>query len=369
MKTGKNVHLIVGLGKGGAETMLYNILKYGNPDTERTVVVSLGAGDYYKDKILSLNIPVLDINIKKHPFLALMTIRKKLDSNTSIICWMYHANLIGFLLGKIAKTSRIIWNIRHSNVQRANESLSTFLIIKICAFLSHYVDSIIYNGELAKTNHESIGYRAKHSYVLSNGCDLEKYKYISDSRDKLLKELKIENKQIILSVARYAPIKGISTFIQAIKILRDNNIDCVAVMCGKGICTDNKALFGELEANGLLLNKDVFLLGEREDLPRIFSSADLYVLHSNSEAFPNTLIQAMSCETLCISTNVGSVRDLLEDDFIVPIGDSIILSNKIMRILSTRQDWKEKEKKKNREIVKAKYNIKKVVSEYERLFE
>ena len=69
-------HLIVGLGKGGAETMLYQLLKNKTEDDVFHSVISMGAADYYEDKIKALGIPVTTISIKKHPLKLLSAVRR-----------------------------------------------------------------------------------------------------------------------------------------------------------------------------------------------------------------------------------------------------------------------------------------------------
>ena len=83
---------------------------------------------------------------------------------------------------------------------------------------------------------------------------------------------------------------------------------------------------------------------------------DLFVLPSFSESFPNVLAEAMLCETPCISTNVGSAKDIIKntDGSIVPIDDSFALS---MAIEKKYRIFKEKKKMEyNKKKIKKKNN-------------
>ena len=65
---GKRVtHLIAGLGKGGAETMLYQSLKYRSQSDTSYQVVSFGETHYYEVFIRELGIEVVDLNLRKNP--------------------------------------------------------------------------------------------------------------------------------------------------------------------------------------------------------------------------------------------------------------------------------------------------------------
>ena len=238
---------------------------------------------------------------------------------------MYHSNFIGYFLGKIAGVKKIIWCIRHSNLDPNVNTPATLKINKICAKLGKNVDFIAYNGEKAKLAHENVGYSSENGIVLDNGCDCEEYRFISEARQCLKDELGIPtDKKIVLSATKDHPIKDIPTFIKAISIAKTKAPDIVAVLCGSGVDGLNASITNICEENGLSVNKDIFLLGMRHDIPNLFSACDLYVLHSKGEAFPNVLIQAMACECLCISTDVGDAKRILNNDWFIVDRKSVV---------------------------------------------
>ena len=61
-RPGRVVHLITGLGKGGAETMLYQIIKYRTKDAPDYVVISLGLSHFLEDRIEKEGVEVLDLD-------------------------------------------------------------------------------------------------------------------------------------------------------------------------------------------------------------------------------------------------------------------------------------------------------------------
>ena len=65
-------------------------------------------------------------------------------------------------------------------------------------------------------------------------------------------------------------------------------------------------------------------LGAREDVPRILKAADGFVLSSAWEGMPNTVMEAMASGLPVVATDVGDVRELVEDGvsgWVVPPGD------------------------------------------------
>lgn len=284
---------------------------------------------------------------------------------------MYHANLIGYLAARIAGIKIVIWNIRHSNIDAKYEKKTTFVINRVCSLLSKKVSAILYNGEKAKMAHELLGYSNRRSYIVENGVDTYQFKRIMNAREIIHLTMNIPNEAwIILSVSRYNPIKDIPMFIKAIEEVKRCQPEIVTIMCGSGIDNDNKELYTQIEKSGLVVNRDIFLLGIRDDLPLLFSGCDIYVLHSASEAFPNTLVQAMACECVCVSTDVGeAARILNKEDRIVPARDYNRMASTILSIMTLLPEERRDEGSSNREIIERQFSICEAVRNYESILD
>ncbi len=363
-------HLTVGLGKGGAETMLYQVLKYRTNSDLHYKVISLGESHYYEDLIRQMGIPVVEVSLHKKPVPSLVRIFREIKGSDTLCCWMYHANLIGYYLGKLAGVKRIVWNIRHSNLDPAVNSATTLKINRWCAKRSTKVSVIAYNGQQARKVHEEIGYCSEKGITLDNGVDCAEFRPMPDAGVSLRAELGIsDNQQVLLAVTKNHPIKDIPTFIQAFALLHKEKSNTVAVMCGGGVERNDKKISDLCLKNGLTIGEDIFLLGMRHDVPRLMAGCDLYVLHSAGEAFPNTLIQAMACGCLCVATDVGDVRRILSDDRkIVPAQDSEKLCTIMESNLAVLPDVRNAISNRNKDIVMQNFSIEKTVMEYEKLF-
>jgi len=62
------------------------------------------------------------------------------------------------------------------------------------------------------------------------------------------------------------------------------------------------------------LSQHVEFLGHRDDVPSVLASADAFVLPSRSEAFPNSVIEAMAAGLPVIASAVGGLLDLIDHD-------------------------------------------------------
>ena len=364
------VHLITGLTKAGAETMLYQILKYRSNEQLDYKVVSLGGGThYYAKPMQDLGYTVIEFDFVRRPLSSFCQICHEIKGSDSIVCWMYHANFVGYLAAHKEHIKNVKWCIRHSDLNPKHNSKRTLLINRICALWSKKVTAILYNGERARINHEAIGYNKKRGIVVDNGCDCEEFKPDEFAVDSLRKELGIsDKKKVVLSVTKDTPIKDIPCFVYALGKLREKE-DIVAIMCGPGVDEDNKRLTAWCYEAGLVLGQNIILLGMRYDIPRLLAACDLYVLHSAGEAFPNALIQAMACGCLCVATDVGDVRRIMNDDrCIVDSGDFDGLARIVNEFLEIPSEVAYDMKKRNRDIVKEKYDIREIVKQYEEIF-
>lgn len=363
-------HLIIGLGKGGAETMLYQILKYKFDKAISYTVISFGASHYYEPMIRKLGVNLIDLDLRSNPIKALWQAYKAIFGMDVLCCWMYHANFIGYYLRKFARVPKLVWFIRHSNLDKKTNKGSTLKINYFCAKISKNVDSIAYNGIQAKKAHEDIGYCKDKGIVLDNGCNCLEYAPKKGAKSKIQAELNLpRDKKIVLSVTKDHPIKDIPTFINAFCLLKKNNANAVAVLCGMGVDISNKKIVVACEKNELIIGHDIFFLGMRHDILDLLGACDLYVLHSAGEAFPNVLLQAMSCACLCITTDVGDAKRILaQEDCVVSSGDAQSLFQKMKELLGLPIEEALMMRAENRTRVLEHFDISKIVKGYEELF-
>lgn len=367
----KIVHLIndIAIG-GGAQKMLYNITKYADLNKFEISVISLLPLDDYKEGLEKNGMKVIVMNIKKHPFKTIRNIINILKQTDTLFCWMYASNLVGYFCGKLAKVKKINMGIRQSNVGKDVLKPTTRLINRIGALASHskYITNVIYNGEKAKIVHEALGYDKSKSSIIINGCETDKFKYNPKARKQILAENKnLRDDAIwIISATRYNKIKDVPNFVNAIERVKKQIDNIQIFMCGNGFTKENKELVQLIQKNNLLIDKDIFLRGLVNNLPDMFSACDLYVLHSAGEAFPNTLLEAMSCEIECIATDAGDTRKIHPNkNNIVPIRNAQKLSEKIIEVLL---QGRPKKRKDYREHVIKEYSIINVVKEYEKYY-
>jgi glycosyltransferase involved in cell wall biosynthesis len=85
------------------------------------------------------------------------------------------------------------------------------------------------------------------------------------------------------------------------------------------------------------LTSRVHFLGYRTDIPQILAQAQIYLLISNWEGFPRSIIEAMRAGLPVVTSDVGGSREAVQQDvtgFTVPKGDAEGLASKLRILLA-----------------------------------
>lgn len=150
--------------------------------------------------------------------------------------------------------------------------------------------------------------------------------------------LSINAPYVVGTIANFYPAKSLVTFINAAaQVSRDDAIFCII---GDG------SQRAELEAliKQKKLTQKVFLLGKVPQAAQYLTGFDIFVLGSNKEGFPWSVLEAMVAKTPVIATRVGSIPEMIEDGkngYSVKIADSMAIAQHIDTLLSNEFARKE----------------------------
>jgi glycosyltransferase involved in cell wall biosynthesis len=252
---------------------------------------------------------------------------------------MYHADLLGGGVARLAGVRAVFWAIHNSNLEPDLSKASTILIARLCARLSRSVPQrIVCCAERAARVHQSLGYDAGRFTIIPNGYDVSLFRPLPQVGYQLRESLGLAaNRPVIGLVARFDPQKDHANLIAALARVRYAGWEIETVLIGTDMVPENAILTDLI--NAACLQESVRLLGRRDDIPALMNALDLHVLSSYGEAFPNVLAEAMACGTPCVTTDVGDAALIVgETGWVVPPGDPVALADAIIDALNERQD-------------------------------
>jgi D-inositol-3-phosphate glycosyltransferase len=181
--------------------------------------------------------------------------------------------------------------------------------------------------------------------VISPGVDTKLFRPMDKVKAKKAIDASLDHK-MILFVGRIDPVKGLDVLLYAIKIFLEKHPEynaCLWIVGGD--TTQEKQLWSaELQKleqlrKLLSLNKTtVKFVGQQPQhkLPVYYNAADLVVMPSHYESFGMTALEAMSCGTPLITTNVTGVSELLDERYqkhITAANNPLLLADKIADVL------------------------------------
>ena len=139
---------------------------------------------------------------------------------------------------------------------------------------------------------------------------------------------------VVVTVGRLDSQKGHDVLIKAFSNIVSNYPDWRLVIFGEGCLRDEL----EMLIKSLGLENNVFLPGRVKNPENIIGNADIFILSSRYEGFPNALLEAMACGLPVISTDCNSgpseIINNNVDGILVPVDDEKAISDSLVRLMN-----------------------------------
>ena len=249
------------------------------------------------------------------------------------------AHLYGFktsLMGRIAfKTlspmTVVIQGIRGQHLTETvrTDATMTRMALLIERALSPLIDHYVANS------------RGAIRFLVKNGLSADKFSWIPSGVDP--EEFNIPHRNthatpLIVCVARFHPVKRHRDIIAALERLSEQGIAHRSVFAGEGPQLPKvRALAGKRG-----LSDDVAFPGEisREGLRSLLGRADIFVLVSDWEGLPRSVMEAMAAGLPVVGTDVNGINELVvngETGLLVQPRDTEALANALARLVQDRE--------------------------------
>ncbi|MDD3004074.1 N-acetyl-alpha-D-glucosaminyl L-malate synthase BshA [Flavobacterium sp.] len=203
----------------------------------------------------------------------------------------------------------------------------------------------------------------KNIEVIPNFIELNK-NIKDDSNPCRRSVMATENQQIITHISNFRKVKRIPDVIEVFYKIQQK-LDAKLMMVGDGPEKEK----AELLCEELGISHKVIFFGNSNEVDRILSYTDLFLLPSETESFGLAALEAMAWEVPVISSNSGGLPEVNFDGvsgYLSNVGDTDDMAEKAISILQSKENLSKF--RKNAFEVAKKFDISNILPLYESLY-
>ncbi len=171
--------------------------------------------------------------------------------------------------------------------------------------------------------------------VIYNGIYTQEYADRSIDRVLIRKQLGIgEDEFCWLAVGNVSVAKDYPTLLRAFALVKKQYPNAQLRVAG-GLWYDEVKDELDRLLDHHALHDHVQFLGQRTDVPALLHAADAFVLSSRTEGLPNAVMEAMATGLPVVATDVGGVRELVENEvsgYVVPSLKPDVLAQAMLQL-------------------------------------
>ncbi len=324
------LYIIWSLDQGGAERVVIDLAKNSNRNKFNITICCLNKLGVYAPELAKNDIEIIPLfkHPKFDPFIiykiSKIIAQRKIDI---VVTHLWTSNLWGRIAAYLSGV-KVIIATEHTTDE--NRSLYYHLADRILAKIS---TKIIAVSSSVKEFHQKRSKIPSEKFeVINNGIEIDKFN-ISINRNQKREEFHLQPNDFVIGLfGRFVPAKAHEVLLRSLKNVIKTHPHVKVLFVGSGPTEKNIKKI----AKNLGLLEQVTFAGFRKDVPELYKILDLFVLTSNREGFPITLLEAMSSGIPTIVTNVGGNSDIICDrknGFIIESNDAAELSRRIKNII------------------------------------
>jgi glycosyltransferase involved in cell wall biosynthesis len=358
-------HLIKSLGRGGAEILLEDGLRY----SDRTHF-TYGYGYFVpgKDALVSsltaqgADVVCFSCRSPASMFLSVRRVARLLkQSNVDLLhCHLPLGGIIGRLAARIAGipviyTEHNVWERYHPVTRRVN--LLTWkwqdAVIAVSQAIQRSIQAHVGNHVPVK--------------VIHNGIDVDSFRFSPEARARVRAEIGIHpNAPVVGTVAVFRRQKRLDDWLRAAKIIKTRFPDTHFILVGDG------PMKRELESRcaSLGMTNSVHFIGYQTEVSRFLCPMDVFMNSSIFEGLPLAIAEAAAAGLPVVATAVGGVPEIVLNEqtgYLVPARQPEALAERVGRILSNPDLGKEFGRK-GCQFVEKNFSIQRMIREMEELY-
>jgi sugar transferase (PEP-CTERM/EpsH1 system associated) len=361
MKT-KILHVVLSLETGGLENGIVNLVNKADPEKYIVDVLCLRELGTLAARIINPESKVIFDGNRDHgirtAIAKIMTTCKK-GQYQIIHSHGFTTMLTSYFAGKIMRVPLII-NGEHGVLY--DETIKQRWLQKF--LFSRMNHNLTVSTDLKYDIKKRFNIKKDNFTPIINGVDTVKFSVNKGIGCSIKQQLNLSDDFLLIgSVGRLVEVKNYKSLIDAFSVTVKKHPSIHLVLAGDG--TEKEAL--NKQVTDLNLQGHVHLLGNRDDIPNIMNALDIFVLPSFSEGLSNTLLEAMSCGTPVIASNVGGNSEIVIPDHSGYLyeSDNIQQLSELLNRLVSAPDLIKKLSVQARQHILDNYSLQSMVDNYE----
>lgn len=336
------------LEKGGTERVISLLSNYFIQKNEVTIIKNMKSGVEYKfnDRITIKSIQrsnnFISKRLRKISFILLYKLKKEiLNFNPDIILsFLPEPSFRVLTLKKFCnkiKDIPVIVAVRNDPKTRYSNPLYHYIMKKLYPLASQI---IVQTSQAKKYFKDEIDYNAK--VIFNPVSDFALTKRYEGLREKK-----------IVAVGRLNPQKNYMNMIDAFEIVHERHKDYTLQIFGDGY--QKKDLQQYIDNKNL--SDFIFLRGKTDNIKEQIYTATAFVMSSDYEGMPNSLLEAACLGVPCVSTDCpcGGAREILDygkNGILVPIKNPSELANGICQLIENSDEAEQYSIRANKNAIK-----------------
>ena len=323
------LYVFSNLSIGGAEQHLLTILRNIDPSLYKPIVCCIREKGRIGEEIeeLGFSLVCLERKSKSIDLRILLDLLHLIDTRNIHIV---HTHLYqACMYGRIAALIRGLPSVVTEHTAHKKYKLNRRIISRLLARKTHKVIAV--SQTVKEYVIERDGIESSRIEVMHNGIDVPRYSSrLTKAEAREILRIPADG-FLVGTVGRVEEQKGQMYLINAVRIVKESIPSLRALVVGSGSCEDSL----KKTVSNLGLDRHVFFMGPRRDVPEILRALDVFALPSLREGLPLALLEAMASSLPVIVTPVGGIPEIVTNELnglIVPPRDERSLAESIIAL-------------------------------------
>jgi len=373
------LHLVHGLGMGGAEVALFYYIKALGMEEYDHYVYCFGPDGPVRKRLEALGVPVRmgkrdsikqPIRFAISLFSLVRDLMDFIESKHIQVIQSHsgQANQMGVAISKLSRVPA--FPTVHSTMafvnKRSRWDLSVYLIKVVDGFIYRMAYRVLaVSQEIKEIVLKTYGLKDHKVIVLKNGIIF---------KDSIVAPVELKNEFLVsknklklLAVGRLVPLKGFDILVRAVaEVVNQGVHDLLVLVAGDG---EERLRLEELILD-LDLGSYIKLIGLRHDVIALMKSSDLFVMPSLYEGLSIAMIEAMACGLPIIASAAPGIKDFIKNDqngLLFPVQDHKALAQRILMLVND-EDMRTRLSQGARESFEKEYDMRRNIKSLDMLF-